>query len=107
MAQEQGADRELLTAALKTEHCWMMSPPPLRFVTNTVTPVILICEGSLRPRVGQRVRATGSEGNGFLVVGIIDHEYLIAAMALSTDSFGLKLKNSEVPWPPNTPIEIL
>jgi hypothetical protein len=79
----------------------MSSVLPLRFLNHVTDPVVLICEGSIRPLVGQRVRATGSEGNGFMVVAVVDD------VPGSPERFGLNLKRNEIPWPPNTPFEVV
>jgi hypothetical protein len=85
----------------------MSLPLPLRFVAHTTDPVMLICEGSVRPAVGQRVRATASEGNGLLVVEVVGHDQLPEGTELRPETFGLRLKYNVIPWPPNTPIEVI
>lgn len=85
----------------------MSSALPLRFVDYIADPVILICEGSTWPAVGQRVRAIGSEGNGLLVVQIIQSDEFPEPRALGPERFGIKLKYNEIPWPPDTQIEVI
>lgn len=74
---------------------------------HVVDPAILICAGCERPVVGQRLRAKGSQGNGLLVVEIIEPEQLPSTAPKGPQRFGLKLKYNEIPWPPDTPIEIV
>lgn len=85
----------------------MCSSLRLRFVHHVADPKILIFEGSAIPAIGQRLRAVGSQGNGFSVVAILAHDQLPKATNLAPQSFGLKLKYNEIPWAPGTPIEIL
>jgi len=85
----------------------MSSAMPLRFVVHTTDPVLLICEGSTMPAVGQRVRAVGSEGNGLLVLAIVERDQLPDGANRGEHAFGMKLKYNEIPWAPNTPIEIV
>lgn len=79
----------------------------LRFVHHVDETMILICEGSVMPEVGQRLRATGSQGNGFLVVAVLAHDELPGRTELGPQSFGLRLKRNEIPWPPDTLIEVI
>lgn len=85
----------------------MSSALPLHFLNHVTDPVILICEGTPRPVVGQRVRAIGSEGNGLLVVVVLEPEELPGGAGASPERFGIKLQCNELPWPPNTRIEII
>jgi hypothetical protein len=83
----------------------MSSALPLRFLHHLTDPVLLICEGSDRPSVGERVRAIGSEGNGLMVVAVVDE--LPQGFDQAAERFGLQLKRNEIPWPPNTLIEVV
>jgi len=77
---------------------------PLRFL-SAMDRIVLVCEGTHRPKVGDRVRATGSEGNGLLVVDVIEHLPKFAKSP--AHCFGLRLRTTDVPWPPDTLIEIV
>jgi len=77
---------------------------PLRFL-SAVDGIVLICEGSERPKTGERVRAAGDEGNGLVVVDVV--ERLPQFTNTPAHCFGLRLRCADVPWPPNTLLDIL
>lgn len=97
-----------LTLLLKIKDSRPMSSTlPLRFVGRVADPAMLVFVGTPQPSVGQRIRALGSQGNGFLVVEVVEHEQLPQGRDWHSQSFGIKLKYNEIPWPADTPIQVV